>query len=51
MREVDKEQRNVDIIEKCYHKVLDTVAELINKQQRKIDHLLPILESKTRERK
>lgn len=29
-----------------YHKVLDAVAELINKQQRKIDHLLPILESK-----
>lgn len=41
------EQQGVHIERFCfYHKVLDAVAELINKQQRKIDHLLTILESK-----
>lgn len=48
---MDGEQLVVILKGMFYHKVLDAVAELVNKQQRKIDHLPTILESKNENEK
>lgn len=46
-RETDEEQRYGNLDVNSHDQVLDAVAELIDKQQGEINHLLPILKSKT----